>query len=168
MTSPHTSPAALSEEQIAEMERLERLATPGPWAISYTPHYGISLVADDGTPIANVNIPLTADDATLIAVVRNALPALLASRSSLLKHIGELEAAQITSEDQEALSHGLTLLAEMSRLTRNAETRNDSISVHWYEHDGARAGAAFGVLSRLLDASRANAFRAASQERDNG
>ena len=75
--------APITEEQLAELERLEREATPGPWLVEDKRGWwrvrGPGGVAfDDGSACNEYNAECDADTRDLIVAARNALPQLLA------------------------------------------------------------------------------------------
>lgn len=75
--SPVTTPEPLTETQIAELERLEKEATPGEWDVVCAPFAGTWHVGQIRDHQAN---PLRSKaDAVLAVKARNALPSLLAS-----------------------------------------------------------------------------------------
>lgn len=74
---------SITEEQLAELERLEREATPGPWLVEDKRGWwrvrGPGGVAfDDGSACNEYNAECDADTRDLIVAARNALPQLLA------------------------------------------------------------------------------------------
>lgn len=96
MEAPVSAPERLSEAEVAELERLEKAATPWPWTYRGTGGLHMDGTTDswemqgphDGTRwprIARSAAPYRTrnEDPALIAAARNALPRLLAERRAL-------------------------------------------------------------------------------------
>lgn len=76
----------ITDEQLAELEALERAATPGEWRAGYVDHDCVFVVNDAPDAMGpervllrmNKHFPRNHEDTTLIAAARTALPSLLA------------------------------------------------------------------------------------------
>lgn len=87
-----------TEEQLAELERLEREAMPGPWrtARHQDPSCDVAYVLPHGMPgeeVATVYIDDSERHAAFIVAARNALPSLVAEVRRLRAIVESYEAA---------------------------------------------------------------------------
>lgn len=77
----------MTDEQLAELERLEQAATPGPWRVEYDVH---GRLRRRETPSGRWEA-LRVDDMRHAIRARNALPALIAEIRRLRARVTELE-----------------------------------------------------------------------------
>jgi hypothetical protein len=88
----------LSEAEVAELTRLEKAATPGPWEVMPDGRARVNLVHVETGPecSAGAGLPVFSvprkkeGDAELIAAARNALPRLLAERRAFREALAEV------------------------------------------------------------------------------
>ena len=89
-----------------EIERLDKRATPGPWASQgITPDHGLFegiVVHQEGEPGAIAEVQPVRSDAELVALSRTALPALAQAVRAVLK---ECESFEIAHDDPENTFH---------------------------------------------------------------
>ena len=86
----------ITEEQLAELERVEREATPGPWRHKvYTWNVAEVVRLDHDGDEINITTWLGRDDAAFIAASREALPALIQEVRRLRDAVESYEAASL-------------------------------------------------------------------------
>lgn len=118
----------MTEEQLAELERLEKAATPGEWsasdASSYDAGTNIEIGAKGGLYVASITYDAAfvnpaehlrgKADADLIAAFRNALPSLVATIRELRARAeaAERPTAPVAGSEREAEEADATLLRE--------------------------------------------------------
>lgn len=133
----------MTPEQIDEIERLEKAATPGPWESTHSeiPSVGTSsFIVRKSTPHRQVGRVSALDeagvaDARLIAAVRNNLPALLAAaRENAQCVCRPLTAAEV---DETLRAHGVDADAAWARF----KPRFDTFDKMMTERDAALARA---------------------------
>jgi hypothetical protein len=81
--------AAVSEEVLAEIERVESEATPPPWSAESWGEYGHVHIACEGC--GGKDDHLLPEDAWLIALLRNRAPALVSELRRLRERLREVE-----------------------------------------------------------------------------
>ena len=132
------APERVTDEELAEIERLDREATPGPWIDT-----GDAVISDaerdcDGTPYVVVEPYCRPADRAFIAAARTLLPRLAASERARRKNDAAI--GRLLDEAGGTAREGETLRARVERLAKLAQG-NEEAALQWREVARARTEA---------------------------
>jgi hypothetical protein len=130
----------VSEEQIAEWERLASEAAPGPWYTRPSQDDGLDVMADSPAPVFTWAEGVDAD---FVVAARSAVPALIAEVRSLRR---EMEGARAEFE---------SVLADVNEAIRCRKAAGDKV----YDLDTVASWLTLALAVRYLAAQRALSLR---------